>query len=240
MTHLIRRSETATWGAWLVAGAVGTLLPILPAAVNHRFPLGANLGFNDEYGLSSLVVAALCLALLQSIVLGVLRGRFSGPVLLWAPVSAGATLAVYVAIFVWQVTSVSSIESSLPSGFPMLAVAVLIVLTPSPLPWFQVLIVLIALAVAAVLGLAQGILLARIFERASIVGLWLAANLVGAVAVGILFGIRFQETATSNDATLTAFVSNALIDGGLYATVTGAALVAIARRNGQILVRPET
>ena len=93
---------------------------------------------------------------------------------------------------------------------------------------------------AAVLGLAQGILLARIFERASIVGLWLAANLVGAVAVGILFGIRFQETATSNDATLTAFVSNALIDGGLYATVTGAALVAIARRNGQILVRPET
>jgi thiol:disulfide interchange protein len=158
---------------------------------------------------------------------------------MWAPVSAGATLAVYLAIFVWQVTSVSSIESSLPTGFPMLAMAVFIVLTPSPSPWFQVLVALIALAVAAVLGLAQGILLARIFERRSIVGLWLVANLVGAVLMGIIFGIRFREPATSNDANLTFFVSTALIDGGLYAAVTGAVLVAIARRNGEIPARAE-
>ena len=240
MTQSIRRSETATWGAWLLAGAVGTLLPILPAALSNRFPLGANLGLNDEYGLSALVVAALCLALLQSVVLGWLRGRFSGSVLMWAPVSAGATLVAYLAIFVWQVTSVSSIESSLPTGFPMLAMAVFIVLTPSPSPWFPILIALVALAVAALLGLAQGILLARIFERGSIVGLWLVANLVGAVLVGILLGIRFYEPAASNDATLTAFVSNALIDGGLYAAVTGAVLVAIARRNGEVPARAET
>lgn len=220
----------AFWGGWLVAGTAGSLLPVLPAALNLRFPIVADLGLADAYGLSSIIVAAMCLALFQTIVLGALRGRFSASVLMWIPVSAGATLAAYLAIALWQVTvprtviSVSAIQAGLPAGFPLL----------------QVIFALFGIAVAVVVGLAQGILLARIFERSSVIGVWLAANLVGAVLVGVVFGIRLEEPVTGNDATLTAiFLSNTLIDGGLYAAVTGAALVAIGRRSTEVPARKQ-
>ena len=225
-----RRPGMAFWGGWLLAGTAGSLLPVLPAALNVRFPIVADLGLADAYGLSSIILAAICLALFQTIVLGALRGRFSTSVLMWIPVSAGATLAAYLAIALWQVTvartviSVSAIQAWLPAGFPLL----------------QVIFALFGIAVAVVVGLAQGILLGRIFERSSVIGLWLAANLVGAVLVGVVFGIRLQEPVTGNDATLTAiFLSNTLIDGGLYAAVTGAALVAIGRRSTEVRARKQ-
>jgi len=170
------------------------------------------------------------LALFQTIVLGALKARFSASVLMWIPVSIGAVLVAYVVIAIWQVTvprtviSVSAMQASLPPGFPLL----------------QVIFALFGIAVAGFVGLAQGILLARVFRRRSAVGLWLVANLVGAVLVGIVFGIRLQEPVTGSHADLTAvFLSNTLIDGVLYAAVTGAALVAFARRRTEVSVRDQ-
>ncbi len=230
MAYSPRRPGLAAWGAWLVAGVVGSLLPVLLAALNLRFPIVADVGLGDAYGFSSALVGATCLALFQTIVLGALKARFSASVLMWIPVSIGAVLVAYVVIAIWQVTvprtviSVSAMQASLPPGFPLL----------------QVILALFGIAVAGFVGLAQGILLARVFRRRSAVGLWLVANLVGAVLVGIVFGIRLQEPVTGTDADLTAvFLSNTLIDGVLYAAVTGAALVAFARRRTEVSVRDQ-
>src|SRR5260370_13125910 len=129
---------------------------------------------------------------------------------MWIPVSIGAMLVAYLVIAIWQVTvprtviSVSAMQASFPPGFPLL----------------QVIFALFDIAVAGFVGLAQGILLARVFRRRSAVGLCLVANLVGALLVVIVFGIRLQEPVTGSDADLTAiFFSNRLIDGVLYAAV---------------------
>jgi len=230
MAYSIRRPGLALWGAWLVAGVAGSLLPVLPAAFNLRFPIVAGLSPDHASGLSSALVGATCLALFQTIVLGALKARFSASVLMWIPVSTGATVVAYLAIALWQVTvprtviSVSAIGASLPPGFPLL----------------QVIFALFGIAVAVVVGLAQGMLLARVLRRRSAVGLWLGANLVGAVLVGIVFGIRLMEPVTGSDADRTAiFLSNTLIDAVLYAAVTGAALVAFARRGTEVSARDQ-
>jgi hypothetical protein len=230
MAYSMRRPGLALWGAWLGAGVVGSLLPVLPAALNLRFPIVADLRLDDAYGLRSAAVGAICLALFQTIVLGVLKARFTASVLMWIPVSTGATVVAYLAIALGQVTvpraviSVSAIQASLPPSFPLL----------------QVIFALSSVAVAVVVGVAQGILLARVFRRRSALGLWLVANLVAAVLVGIVFGIRLQEPVTGSDADLTAiFLSTTLIDGALYAAVTGAALVAFARRRTEVSARDQ-
>ena len=230
MAYSIRRPGLALWGAWLVAGVAGSLLPVLPAAFHLRFPIVADLGLDDAPGFSSALVGAICLALFQTIVLGALKARFSASVLMWIPVSTGATVVAYLAIALWQVTvprtviSVSAIGASLPPGFPLL----------------QVIFALFGIAVALVVGLAQGILLVGVFRRRSALGLWLVANLVGAVLVGIVFGIRLMEPVTGSDADRTAiFLSNTLIDAVLYAAVTGAALVVFARRRTEVSARDQ-
>lgn len=227
MVNAGRRAGMAFWGAWLLAGTAGSLLPVLPAALNLRFPASVALGLQDAFGPGSIVLGALLLAAFQCIVLGALRGRFSRPVLLWIPVSAGAALIAYIAIALWQVTiprtliSVSAIQTALPSGFPLL----------------QVIFALFGLANAMVLGLAQGLLLAKILEGRSVVGFWLVANLVAAILVGIVFGIRLQEPVAGDDATRTAmFLSNILINGALYAAVTGVVLVAMTVRRGEAAI----
>jgi len=229
-TFSIRPPGRAVWGWWLLAGTAGSLLPVLPAALNLRFPIVADLGLNDAYSFISIVVAAISLALFQTMVLGALRGRFSTAVLMWIPVSAGATLVAYLALALWQVTiprtviSVSAIQASLPSGFPLL----------------QVIFALFGVTVASFVGVVQGILLARIFRWRFVVGFWLVANLVAAVLVGTVFGIRLQEPVVGSDADLTViFLSNTLIDGGLYAAVTGVALLVIARRNAEVPTHAE-
>src|SRR5260370_12138373 len=95
MAYSIRSPGLALWGAWLVAGVVGSLLPVLPAALNLRFPIVAHLGLDDAYGISSALVGATCLALFQTIVLGALKARFSASVLMCIPVSIGAMLVPY-------------------------------------------------------------------------------------------------------------------------------------------------
>ena len=219
MVYRSRRARSVSWGAWLLAGIVGSFVPIMPAAFNFRVPLIFALGLDDAFGLGSVAIAATFLAFLQYIILSALIGKVSAAALMWIPVSAAAARIPFLAINLWQTTvprtliSVSAIQASLPPGFPLL----------------QIIFALFGIANAAVLGLAQGILLARIFGGRSIVALWLGANLLASVLVGIVFGIRLQEPVTGDDATLTAiFVSNTLIDAALYAAVTGAALVAIA------------
>src|SRR5260370_42562729 len=207
MAYSIRRPGLALWGAWVVAGVVGSVLAVLPARLDLRFPIVADLGLDDAYGISSALVGATCLALVQTIVLGALKARFSASVLMWIPVSIGAMLVAYLVVAIWQVTvprtviSVSAMQASLPPGFPLL----------------QVIFALFGIAVAGFVRLAHGILLARVFPRRSAVGLWLVANLVGAVLVGIVFGVGLQEPVTGSDADLTAiFFSTTLITTLLY------------------------
>ncbi|TMC85624.1 MAG: hypothetical protein E6J06_03250 [Chloroflexi bacterium] len=58
--------------------------------------------------------------------------------------------------------------------------------------------------------------------------------------MGIVFGIRLMEPVTGSDADRTAiFLSNTLIDAVLYAAVTGAALVAFARRGTEVSARDQ-
>src|SRR5579872_7370088 len=192
IAYSIRRSGLAFWGAWVLAGTVGSLLPVLPAALNLRFPMVTGLGLNDAYALSSILVATMCLAFFQTIVLGALRGRFGSSVVMWMPVSVGATFVAYLAIALWEITvprtviSVSAIQASLPSGFPLL----------------QVIFALVGIVAAVVVGLAQGLVLARIHKSgSSVVVVWLVANLVGALLVGIVLGLRLQEPVTGDDAT---------------------------------------
>src|SRR5438552_1402273 len=179
MAYSIRRPGLALWGAWLVAGVAGSLLPVLPAAFNLRFPIVAGLSLDHASGLSSALVGATCLALFQTIVLGALKARFSASVLMWIPVSTGATVVAYLAIALWQVTvprtviSVSAIGASLPPGFPLL----------------QVIFALFGIAVAVVVGLAQGMLLARVLRRRSAVGLWFGCQ----SRRGSLGGNRFWD-----------------------------------------------
>jgi hypothetical protein len=231
MPHLARRPGIALWGGWLVAGTVGSVLPVLPAALNLRWPMAAGLGLEDAFGLSSIAVTAFLVAFLEAIVLGGVTSRFSGPVLMWAPVSAAATIAAFLAIVLWgnivprSLISVSAIQAALPPAFPLL----------------PVIFALFGIANAVVLGIAQGVLLSRIFGGRSVIGLWLAASVGAAVVVGVVFGIRLQEPAPGNEAALTAiFLSNTLIDGALYSAVTGAALVAIAGWRKEVLTQTQT
>ncbi|HVC75085.1 MAG TPA: hypothetical protein VND96_01060 [Candidatus Micrarchaeaceae archaeon] len=84
---------------------------------------------------------------------------------------------------------------------------------------------------SAVLGLAQGLLLARVFVARSTVWLWFGGTLVAAVVTLIVAQILF--IGDSNQTSQTAFdlLLQIAIRGGLYAAVTGIVLVTLSRRD---------
>ncbi|HXC79185.1 MAG TPA: hypothetical protein VNU19_19305 [Candidatus Acidoferrum sp.] len=98
-------------------------------------------------------------------------------------------------------------------------------------PFFTAITLVENLTLAAVLGLAQGLLLARVFVARSAVWLWFGGNLVAAVVALIVGEILFNGVSNRTNATdLDVFLFTA-IAGALYAGVTGIALVALPRRD---------
>jgi hypothetical protein len=60
--------------------------------------------------------------------------------------------------------------------------------------------------------------------------LWLAANVVAAVVVWIVIQIQIDDVSNQTNQTFLDLLLPIAIVGGLYAAVTGIALVALSRR----------
>jgi uncharacterized membrane protein YhaH (DUF805 family) len=84
---------------------------------------------------------------------------------------------------------------------------------------------------AAFLGLAQGLLLARVFVARSAAWLWFAANLVAAVVIFLVTQIRINGVSNQTNQTVVDLWLPTVVLGALYAAVTGIALVALPRRD---------
>jgi hypothetical protein len=218
MARRIPRSGIAFWGAWVLAGIVGSLLPILGISFGWSLP-------SDTVAdaLTANIVYSAIVAFPQYIVLRLLIGHSSLAGAMWIPVSVVGWLAAVLA----RSASAVWITNALLSIGPVEA------LTPGSIP-FDFLTVLEGvegITYAAFLGLAQGLLLARVFMTGSAAWLWFAANLVAAVVVWIVSQIQMNAASNQTNQTALDFLMPVAILGGLYAAVTGIALAALFRRN---------
>jgi hypothetical protein len=200
----------AFWGAWVLAGIAGYVLPVL----------GANFGwfgsiYADGYGWIAIIVSSAIVAFPQYIVLRLLIGHPSLAGAMWIPVSAVAWLAADLAVY--ALLSAGSIQA----------------LMPGPFPFFDVISVIENLTPAAVLGLAQGLLLARVFVARSAARLWFGGNLVAAAVVLTFTEIRMNGVSNQTNQTAVDQLLQIGILGGLYAAVTGIVLVALSRRDSK-------
>lgn len=199
----------------MLAGIVGTVLQYLGTASGWFGPISA-----DGDGWIAIVVSSAILAFPQYIVLRLLIGHSSLAGAMWIPVSAVAWLAADLAIYApaERITnallSVGAIQALMQDGFP----------------FFTVIFVVEDITLFAVLGLAQGLLLARVFVARSAARLWFVANLGAAVVVGIFSQIQINGVSNQTNPTAVDLWLPIAIFGALYAAVTGIALVALPRR----------
>lgn len=207
MAYRISVSRMAFWGAWVLAGSVGYVLPYLGAIFGWFGPMYA-----DGDGWIAIIVSSAIVAFPQYIVLRLLIGHPSLAGAMWIPVSAVAWVAADLAVY--ALLSAGSIQA----------------LMPGP-PFFDVISVIDNLTPAAVLGLAQGLVLARVFVARSAVWLWFGGNLVAAAVVLIVTEIRMNGVSNQTNQTAVDLLLEIAILGGLYAAVTGIVLVALPRRD---------
>ena len=223
----------AIWPAWVLAAAIGSLLPIMPNVFDLRVG-GVNwsqIGYTSWLGGAvEALAAATLLASLQYAVLRVLIRHASLAAALWIPATAIGAVAAFLATAVWQTTvpryfvSISAIAAALPAGFPMV----------------EVIGGLFGVVVALCLGLTQGFVLSNVFSR-RVVSYWVLANLLGAILAGLVVGIHQHEInrwlmhqVNPDEGALTAFyVTDTLMGGVLYAAVTGSALLILAHRGSR-------
>jgi hypothetical protein len=206
----------AFWGAWVLAGMVGSVLPYLGATLGWFGPIYTD----GDYWIANIVGAAL-VAFPQYVVLRLLIGHPSLAGAMWIPVSAVAWLAGGRAGGVsaeWIATALQSAGAFQAS-------------TPGPFSFITVIIGIEGITYAAVLGLAQGVLLARVYVGRSAARLWFVANLVAAVVVMIVSQIRINDFSNQTNQTAVDLWLATVIFGALYAAVTGIALVALPRRD---------
>jgi hypothetical protein len=215
MARRIPLSRMAFWGAWVLAGGVGYVLPYLGATLGWFGPIY----INGDYWIANVVGAAL-VAFPQYVVLRLLMGHRSLAGAMWIPVSAVAWLAAGLAGGV----SAEWIASTLLSVGAIQA-------TPGPFSFLIVIIGVESFTYAAFLGLAQGLLLARVFVARSAAGLWFVGNLVAAVVVLIVTQIRIAGVSDQTNQTAVDLLLQTAIPGALYAAVTGIVLVALPRRD---------
>jgi hypothetical protein len=218
------------WSAWILAAAIGSLLPIMPNVLDVRIGgiyLSQITSFSLLGGSVVILAGATCLALFQYVVLRVMIRRESLDAAMWIPASAIAAVAAFGSATVWQTTvprhllSISAIAAALPQGFPMV----------------EVIGGLVGVVLALCLGLSQGIVLSKVLRRRVVI-YWVLANVLGALVVGVVLGIREQgindwlgNQVNPDEGTLTAFyVIDTILGGVLYAAVTGAALLMLAGR----------
>jgi hypothetical protein len=214
MANRIRLSRIAIWGAWVVAGGVGYMLPYL----------GASLGwFGPTYpdGWTAIIASAAIVAFPQYIVLRVFIGHSSLAGAMWIPVSVVASVAADQAIFAFgdrianALFSVGAIQALLRG------------------PIFSLILVIDGIqgiTLAAVVGLAQGLLLTRVFAARSAAWIWFVGNLIAAVVVLIVTQLINGLFNQTNETTVELLLLVAIL-GGLYAAVTGIVLVGFSRRD---------
>jgi hypothetical protein len=206
----------ACWGAWVLAGGVGSVLPGLGAILGWFGPI-----YNDgDYWIVNVVSAAL-VAFPQYIVLRLLIGHPSLAGAMWIPVSAVAWLAAGLAGGV----SAEWIANTLQSAGAFQSS------TPGPFSFITVIIGVESITYAAFLGLAQGLLLARVFVARSAARLWFVGNLVAAVVIFLVTQIRINGVSDQTNQTVVDLLLPTAILGALYAAVTGIGLVALSRRD---------
>jgi hypothetical protein len=203
------------WGAWILAGAVGSVLPYLGTTFGWR-PVNA---VGDVW--IGIVVGSAIVTFPQYFVLRLLIGHPSVASAMWIPVSVVAWLAAYLAIGVSAERTTNA----------LLSVGAIKALTPGIFPFLTVITGVESITYAAALGLAQGVLLARIFVARSAARLWFAGNLVAAVVVWIIIEIRSNGLSNQTNQTAVDLLLPTAIFGALYAAVTGIALVAMSRRD---------
>jgi hypothetical protein len=212
----------AFWGAWVLAGMVGTMLPYLGTAFGWFGPVYA-----DGNDWIAIVVSSVILAFPQYIVLRLLIGHPSFAGAMWIPVSVVAWLASNLTIEAWA----ERIINTLLSFDPIQA------LLASPFPFFTLVTVVENITIAAVLGLAQGLLLARVFVARSAARLWFVGNVLAATVVSIVAQIQINGqilingvSYQTNQVAVQLLLPTAIL-GAVYAAVTGIALVALPRRD---------
>jgi hypothetical protein len=216
MACRIALSGMAFWGAWVLAGIVGSVLPSIGATFGWFDAIYA-----DGAGWIAIVVGSSIVAFPQYIVLRLLVGHPSLAGAMWIPVSAVAVLAADLASSV----SAERIANAL------LSVGAIQALTPGPFPFFTVIAGVESITFAAVVGLAQGLLLARVFVARSAAWLWFVGNLIAALVILIVTQIRINGVSNQPNQTAVDLLLPTAILGGLYAAVTGIALVALSRRD---------
>jgi len=165
------------------------------------------------------VVAAAMMAIPQYTVVRLLTGRPSFAGAMWIPVTVGAWLAFVLATPAFA----ESIANAL------LSVGVIRTLMPGPFPFLSLISGIELITLAALLGLAQGLLLGRVFAARSASGLWFAANLLAALVMWIVIEIRDSGSSRPNQTAIDSLLPTVFY-GFLYAAITGVALVAAARR----------
>lgn len=216
MANRIPLSRMAFWGAWVLAGMVGYVLPVLVANFGWFGSIYA-----DGDGWIANVVGFALVASPQYIVLRLLIGHPSLAGAMWIPVSVVAWLAAGPA----GSLSAEWIANTLQSAGAFQSS------TSGAFSFITVIIGVESITYAAFLGLAQGLLLARVFVARSAARLWFVGNLIAAVVVLIVTQIQINGVSNqTNQTTVDVWLQTAII-GALYAAVTGIALVALSRRD---------
>jgi hypothetical protein len=195
-----RRSLFAFGAAWVTACMAGLAVPQIGlfAGLFSSKPLTLPGGVGIEP--SPLAVSITLIAFGQYIVLSLLVGRVSLLALMWIPVTTVITVAA------------STFGAMFWSSSDAIRDLALLQFIFGP-PLFPVLIF--------PLGLAQGILLARLFGGKLTSGLWLSATALAAVIIGAAAGLPGEVGPPE------AVVLVDLGLGALYGAFTGAALLAI-------------
>jgi hypothetical protein len=169
----------------------------------------------------AVVILSAMIAFPQYVVLRLLIGHSSFAGAMWIPVSIVAGLAAFLAIY----TSAEGITNAL------LSVGAIQALTQDPAAFITVITGVQNITLAAFLGLAQGLLLARVFVARSAAWLWLVGNVAAAVVLLIATQIHINDGSDQTNQTVVDLLLHTAILGGLYATVTGIVLVALPRRD---------
>lgn len=221
----------AIWPAWVLAAAIGSLLPIMPNVLDLRIG-GAYLSQIGSLSLLGgsveILAGATCLAFFQYVVLRVLIRQESLAAAMWIPATAIGAVAAFAVAAVWQTTvpryliSISAIATALPAGFPIV----------------EVIGGLVGVVLALCLGLTQGVVLSNVFRRRFVI-YWVLANLLAALLAGLVLGIREHEIndwlrnqVNPDEGALTVFyVIDTIVGGVVYAAVTGTALLMLAGRS---------
>ncbi|SRR5712692_3787938 len=205
----LRRFDIVLWSAWVVASMVGFMLTVIA----ELRPLGVPFGYEPGqmgFELTFVLVGSAGVALLQYVVLRVVLGNATVAVVAWVPIVVIVGVATYLAEYVWHISPTLGAPADI-----------------------QVIPTLFQIADSLLVGLAQGVVLMKVFHLRSAIGLWPAASLIATVTDYVALNSQPILRALDGLPLLAALLVGNALGGGLYGAVTGAALVALARRSAR-------